>query len=84
MVNTPGKVGLYKAEKGRRDNIDNQAFFDFCKAGEKGLFADRGVNAYSSNSATNQKILALYGLELIDVQYDGCIDVEGQGRELEI
>ena len=80
-VNTP-KRWTYKAEKGRRENLDNPAFYDFCEAGEKGLFADKGVNAYSPSFAINQKILTPYDLELIEVNYDGCIDLQRNGREL--
>ena len=80
-VNTP-KRWAYKAEKGRRDNLENPAFYDYCDAGEKGLFSDKGMNAYSTSFAINQKILAPYNFELIDVKYDGCIDLEGNSLEL--
>lgn len=75
-VNTPARWA-YKLEKGRRDGIPHQSFFDACERGRLGLHSETGVNAFSRDPAVTGQIVDQYGFEVVHLNYDGRIDVAG-------
>lgn len=77
-VNTPERWA-YKAEKGRRDGLDNPNFYKFCEMGVDGLNNEDGTNAFSLEESG--PIAERYGFEIEHVDHDGCIDI-GSDRQL--
>lgn len=76
-VNTPERW-KYKHEKGKRDGITDENFYNFCKEGMNGLHKENGVNAFSLEAA--DEIAGRYGFSVERADFDGCIDFTGDQK----